>query len=164
MEWVIRVVRNHILKIMAAGLVLLLLGACSNRESQLLDVRHFHLQSVDPVDYQSAMARGDQLYRLRGAVTLEEREARLGHYYTVAWRNDQPGTGDLKVVMDYQQAATASKTLRMSHKVSGEEESGKVEFKIAGEDYRVGGTVLAWRVRLMRGERVIAEDNSYLWR
>ncbi|NWK56007.1 hypothetical protein HW115_10315 [Verrucomicrobiaceae bacterium N1E253] len=153
---------SNTFKVLAVGAFVL--SSCSNQEPDLLTVRHFHLQDVDPVDDKSEMARGDQLYRLRGAVTMEERKARLGHYYTVSWQNDQVGGGDLEVVMDYQQAATASKIIRMSRTVPGEEESGRVEFKIAGEDYRVGGRVLAWRVQLRRGAKVLAEEHSYLWK
>ena len=83
---------------------------------------------------------------------------------TVDWKNDLEGVGNLKVVMDYQQAATASKVLRMSRQIAGNVDSGKVEFLVTGEAYRVGGQVLAWRVQLFRDSRVIAEKHSYLWK
>lgn len=138
--------------------------SCSTQAPELLEVRHFHLQSVDLVDDKAEMARGEQLYRLRGAVTMEERKGRLGHYYTVDWENDQPGAGDLKLVMDYQQAATAAKVLRMTRDLPDDQPSGKGEFMIAGEDYRVGGQVLAWRVQLIRGKELVSEKSSYLWK
>ena len=141
-----------------------MLISCSTSDEELLQVRHFHLQNVDPVDRKAAMTRGEQMYRLRGAVTMEERVSRLGHYYTVDWKNDQEGVGNLKVVMDYQQAATASKVLRMSREIAENEGSGKVEFLVTGEAYRVGGQVLAWRVQLFSDSRVIAEKHSYLWK
>lgn len=141
-----------------------LLVSCSTGDDALLQVRHYHLQSVELVDRKADMARGEQLYRLRGAVTMEERKSRLGHYYSVDWTNDQVGGDDLKVVMDYQQATTASKVLRMSRDVSGSEASGKVEFHITGEVYRAGGRVLAWRVQLLRGNEVLAEQRSYMWK
>ena len=138
--------------------------SCSTGDDTLLLVRHYHLQSVELVDRKAEMARGEQLYRLRGAVTMEERKSRLGHYYSVDWKNDQLGTGDLKIIMDYQQSATASKVLRMSRDVLGKEASGKVEFHIAGEAYQTGGRVLAWRVQLLRGSEVLAEQRSYMWK
>ncbi len=96
---------------------------------------------------------------------MEERRQRLGQYYTVRWKNDQPELGGrLKVVMDYQQSATGSKVLQMHRDLPSGETSGKVEFKVSGEAYRVGGRVLAWRIRLMRGRKVLAEKHSYLWR
>ena len=147
--------------------VLVLVGvlvSCADRSEDLLQVRHYHLQDVDPVDRNVEMARGEQFYRLRGAVTMDERKNRLGHYFTVEWQNDQSGAGDMKVVMDYQQSATRAKVLRVSRDVPSDVESGKMEFRITGEHYRVGGQVLAWRVQLLRGHRVIAEKRSYLWK
>ena len=141
-----------------------LLVSCADRGGDLLQVRHYHLQDVGPVDRNVEMARGEQFYRLRGAVTLAERKSRLGHYYTVEWENDQIGVGELKVVMDYQQAATGAKVLQVSRDVPNDLKSGKIEFHITGEHYRVGGQVLAWQVQLLRGSRVIAEKRSYLWK
>lgn len=109
------------------------------------------------------MVRGEQMYRLRGAVSLEEREARFGQYYTVAWKNDV-AAGSTRIVMDYQQTATGSKTLRMSRDLPAGQASGRVEFKVTGESYRTGGRVLAWRIRMVRAGKVIAEKRSYLWR
>lgn len=143
-----------------------LLFSCSHQDDDLLQVRHFHLQDVDLADSGAEMARGEQLYRLRGAVTMEERTSRLGHYYTVMWENDRVGGhgGGMKVVMEYQQAATASKVLRMSREIPNDAASGKMEFRITGEAYRVGGRVLAWRVQLLRDGKVIASEQSYLWK
>jgi len=140
--------------------------SCSSQKDDLLQVRHFHLQDVQPVTGNAEMARGEQQYRLRGAVTMDERVSRLGHYYSVSWKTPEAdvGQGDLKVVMDYQQTATASKVLRMSRDLPDDMESGKMEFQIAGEAYRVGGRVLSWRVQLLRGGRVVAEKRSYLWK
>ena len=138
--------------------------SCSPGDDASLQVRHYHLQSVELVDRKAEMARGEQLYRLRGALTMEERKSRLGHYYSIDWKNDRVGTRDLKIIMNYQQAATASKVLSMSREISGNEASGKVEFHVAGEAYRAGGRVLAWRVQLLRGDEVLAERRSYMWK
>ena len=110
------------------------------------------------------MVRGEQMFRLRGAVSMQERMHRLGQYYTVSWKNDRPDEGAMRVVMDYQQAATGSKTLHMHRDLPAGKSSGRVEFKVAGEAYRVGGRVLAWRVKLLRGGTVVDEKHSYLWR
>ena len=149
---------RKLLMISIAGLFV----SCSS--SDVMEVRQFHLSSVDPVDRSAQMVRGEQVYRLRGAVTLEERQERLGQYYTVSWKNEGGSTGPLKIVMDYQQTATGSKNLRMSRDLPADKASGKVEFKMIGEAYRIGGRVLAWRIRMMDGNKVIAEKRSYLWR
>ena len=139
-----------------------LFASCSS--SDVMEVRQFHLSSVDPANRDAQMVRGEQSYRLRGAVTLEERQARLGQYYTVSWKNEGSSSGQLKIVMDYQQTATGSRALRMSRDLPVNLESGKVEFKLTGEAYRIGGRVLSWRIRMMNGNKVIAEKRSYLWR
>jgi len=143
-----------------------MLVSCSHQDPEVLTVRHFFLQDTTVVDDNAQMARGEQLYRLRGAVTLEERKSRLGHYYTVDWeRPSEVGLNEeMRVVMNYQQAGTASKVLEMTRKIPTGQESGKIEFQVVGEPYRVGGRVLAWRIRLMKGSRVLAEKRSYLWK
>lgn len=108
------------------------------------------------------MVRGEQMYRLRGAVTMEERRGRLGDYYTVTWR--ALGAQPTRVVMDFQQAATGAEIHRMHSDLPAGAAEGKVEFKVAGDDYNTGGRVLAWRIRLMQGGSVLAEKRSYLWR
>lgn len=138
------------------------LGACSSTPDEALKVRQFHLRNIEPADEDAQMVRGEQLYRLKGAVTLEERKERLGNYYTVTWR--AMGAQPTRLVMDYQQAATGSKVLRMSRDLPLKKSGGKVEFKVTGDAYNHGGRVLAWRIRLLRGDHVLAEKRSYLWR
>lgn len=141
-----------------------LLTSCSTQKEDRLKVRHYHLQKVDLIDENAEMARGEQLYRMRGAVTMKERVARKGHYYTVTWNNDQLGAGDMMLEMEYLQSATAAQVLRMKRDLPDDRKSGKVEFLITGESYRVGGPVLAWRIQLRRGHEVVASKQSYLWK
>jgi len=127
-------------------------------------VRQFHLRDTKPADDSAAMIRGEQLYRLRGAVTKVERTNRLGDYYTVYWNHLGPEVSDAKIIFDYQQATTASKVLTRSLPIPAGKDSGSVEFRITGEAYQQGGNVLAWRARLIQGGKVIAVKRSYLWR
>ncbi|BDS05183.1 hypothetical protein NT6N_02230 [Oceaniferula spumae] len=148
----------------AVGAVALgLLASCSTAEKEPFQVRQFHLSSVKATDDSAQMIRGEQLYRLRGAVTMEERTSRLGHYYTVYW-NDIQNTGDAKVVFEYQQATTASKVLTMTREIPAGLNSGSVEFRVIGDSYKQGGRVLAWRARLISNGKVLAMKRSYLWR
>lgn len=141
-----------------------LLVSCGSSEKPPLEVRQFHLREPKPTDNSAAMVRGEQLYRLRGAVTTAERTNRLGHYYTVYWNNLGSGEGDAKIIFDYQQATTASKVLTRSLALPTGLDSGSVEFRITGEAYQQGGRVLAWRARLIQNGKVIAVKRSYLWR
>ena len=148
------------------GVLSAVLVSCSSPDDEWLQVRPFHLKDAKVTDINAQMARGEQLYRFRGAVTMEERMSRLGYYYTVTWKKNQGDTkaGKMTLVMEYQQAATASKVLRMSRDIPSDVDSGKVEFRIAGESYRVGGQVLSWRIRMMQDGQVLAEKQSYLWK
>ncbi len=140
-----------------------LLTACSSTPDEMLEVRQFHLRKTEAADRKKAqMVRGEQMYRLKGAVTLEERRERLGDYYTVTWR--AVGAQPTRVVMDYQQASTGAEVKRMSSDLPSGVPEGKVEFKVTGDAYNIGGRVLAWRIRLLQGDQVLAEKRSYLWR
>ena len=75
-----------------------------------MQVKQYHLRSIDTVDMKQApMVRGEQMYRMRGAVSKEERSQRLGQYYSVRWENSNEAQGPLKIIMNYNQAATGSK-------------------------------------------------------
>ena len=139
-----------------------ILTSCASNHDQALKVRQFHLRDVDPADEEAQMVRGEQNYRLKGAVTLDERRERLGQYYTVSW-NSSAGR-PTRLVMDFQQAATGSTVKRMSRDLPPKKSAGKVEFRVAGSDYNQGGRVLAWRIRLLAGDQVLREKRSYLWR
>jgi len=140
-----------------------LLVSCASKN--VMEVKQFHLRSVDVESMQQApMVRGEQMHRMHGAVTFEERSQRLGQYYSVSWKNDGSTTVPLKIVMDYQQSATGAKVLTMSKDLPGGEEAGRVEFIVSGESYRTNGRVLAWRIRMMSGSKVISEKRSYMWR
>lgn len=130
-----------------------------------MQVKQFHLRSVQVENMQQApMVRGQQMYRMRGAVSMEERKKRLGQYYSVRWKHDALQTASRKIVMDYRQAATGSRILSISQELPAGENSGLVEFSVAGESYRTHGRVLSWRIRLLSGKEVIEEKRSYLWR
>jgi len=135
------------------------LTACSIRKDESLVVRHYHLKSTELVDRDARMIRGEQMYRLRGALTLEERRSRLGHYYTFVW--DVEGATEL--IFEYQQAATTTKEKIVRVQLDPRGKGRKKEIAIIGDDYLLGGRVLAWRARLLSGGRELAEQKSYMW-
>lgn len=111
------------------------------------------------------MVRMETLRRLHGAVTAVERRDRLGQYYTLIW-NDPAGVGqgEVEVVFQYQQGASASQVKRMSKKFPASDASGTVEFAVIGDDYLTRGKVLTWKATVLRGGREVASKQSYLWR
>jgi len=141
-----------------------LLVSCGGDPAEILRVKQFHLRDTQIADKNAAQVRGEQLYRLRGAVTLEQRKSRLGHYYTVLWNTPEATSGNVKIIFEYQQATSASKVLTAVHEIPNGQVTGSVEFPIVDKAYQQGGNVLAWRVRLMSGKRVLAVKRSYLWK
>ena len=95
---------------------------------------------------------------------MEERRQRLGQYYTLIW-NDAAGAGrgDVEVVFQYQQGATASRVKHMSRKFPATDAEGIAEFAVIGDDYFKNGKVLAWKATVSRGGRELASKKSYLW-
>ncbi|MGB1874825.1 MAG: hypothetical protein ACPH5P_03160 [Akkermansiaceae bacterium] len=141
----------------------ILLASCGSDD--VMQVRQFHLRSIQVESMQRApMIRGEQMYRMRGEVSIEERNKCLGQYYSVKWKHEGSRGASRKILMDYRQAATGSKILSMSRELPADANSGLVEFSVAGESYRTRGRVLAWRIRLLSDKEVIEEKRSYLWR
>ncbi len=108
------------------------------------------------------MVRMEKARRLSGAVSMEERRSRLGQYYTMSW-NDAARAGEVSVIFQYQQGATASLVKRMVRNFPAADSCGKAEFAIIGDDYFKNGRVLAWKATLQRGGKIIATRQSYLW-
>ncbi len=159
----VRLVFKHLRRtpFFLTALTALLVSCGGNPEP--LKVKQSHLRDIDIVNRDAQMIRGEQLYRMRGAVTLEQRKNRLGHYYTVYWNRPQAGAGEMKIIFEYQQAATASKVLTITRDIPAGQNSGVMEFNIIGKPYREGGNILAWRAKLIRGSQVVASKRSYLW-
>jgi hypothetical protein len=141
-----------------------LLGACVGTTKKL-EVKQFHFRDETLVSTDEPMIRMEKLRRLHGAVTAVERRGRLGQYFTLLWNDpDGVGDGEVEVVFQYQQGASASKVKRLSKRFPASDATGKIEFAVIGSDYFTGGKVLTWKATVFRGNREIASRQSYLWR
>jgi len=144
----------------------LLVGSCASPR-QVLEVKQFHLRDAsisEGVDRSEAeVIRGEKLRHFYGAVTAEERQGRLGDYYSVSWEGPEGTEGEeVRLVFDYRQAATGSAIKTMEQQFPGKR-SGTCEFVLNGESYARGGRVLAWRVQFYRGSNLVGTRHSYLW-
>jgi uncharacterized protein YcfL len=142
---------------------LCVLGACAGHQEPLV-VKQFKIldQKMDAME--DPMVRSQKQRRLHGAVSVAERNARLGTYYTLLWSDPQGvGTGAVELLFEYQQGATASLVKRMVKRFNSSEASGMAEFAVIGNDYLKHGRVLAWRATLSRGGRLLATRKSHLW-
>ncbi len=144
-------------------LLLFGLGACAGHK-ELLVVKQFKLRDAKTTGVEDPMIQSEKQRRLYGAVSMAERRARLGAYYTLLWNDPKGvGTGEVVLLFEYQQGATASLVKRMVKRFDSKESSGTVEFAIIGDDYLKNGRVLAWKTTLSRGGRVLATSKSHLW-
>lgn len=142
---------------------MVLLSACAGPTPPLV-VKQFMLRDQAPRNTEEPMVKMEKDRRLHGAVSLAERKARLGQYYTLIWSDPQgAGQGEVEVVFQYQQGATASLVKRMVRKFPSSSKEGTVEFTVIGEDYTKGGKVLAWKASVTRGGRMLGTRQSYLW-
>ena len=142
---------------------LCVLGACAGHKEPLV-VKQFKILDQKIDDQEDPMVRSEKQRRLHGAVSVAERNARLGAYYTLLWSDPNGiGTGEVELLFEYQQGATASLVKRMVKRFNSREASGTVEFAVIGDDYLKNGRVLAWKATLSRGGRLLATRKSHLW-
>lgn len=155
--WVV-VVRHWYLPIL-----LFSLGSCAGPPPPLT-VKQFRLRDFEIDNSSDSMVRGEKQRRLYGAVSAAERFERLGSYYTILWSDPKgAGSGEVEILFEYQQGATASLVKRLTRKFASAEAAGKVEFSIIGADFQKNGRILTWKATLIRGGRAVATTQSYLW-
>lgn len=143
--------------------VVILLSACAGPPEALV-VKQFQLRDEAASSSDEPMVRMEKGRRLHGAVSMAERRNKLGQYYTLLWHDPaSAGQGDVELVFQYQQGATASRVKKMVRSFPASSSEGSAEFAVIGEDYFTGGRVLAWKATLKRGDRELASRQSYLW-
>ena len=145
-----------------ALLAVCLLAGCAG-EKQPLVVKQYTLRDQLTTDNDDPMVRQEKLRRLYGAVSIEERKARLGQYYTALWNLPESTASDRKIIFRYQQGKSASLVKTMTRQLPKGEAGGKEEFGITGDDYFDNGRVLAWKTDLIVDGQTVASEQSYLW-
>jgi hypothetical protein len=142
----------------------LLIAACAGQREPLV-VKQYVVRDQKQSGSEEPMVRMEKSRRLLGAVSMAERRARLGQYYTLMWSDpDGAGKGEVEVRFQYQQGASASRVKIMKKSFPPDAADGVADFAVIGDDYFENGRVLAWRASVSRGGREIASRQSYLWR
>jgi hypothetical protein len=136
----------------------LVLSACS-APTEALRVKQFILRDLSPLTEGDPMILHEKNSRLHGAVTLQEREERLGQYITVLW-DAQPSSGR-EILFRYRQGSSRIKEMRRA--LPAEAASGREEFNVIGKDYLQNGRILAWKLDLLSNGVTKASKQSYLW-
>jgi hypothetical protein len=145
-------------------LVLLIgLGACAGPKDMLV-VKQFKVLDAEFSEAGDPMIRCEKQRRLHGAISLAEFKARFGNYYTCLWSDPGGvGKGEVELLFEYQQGTTASQIKHMSKRFNSNEVSAETTFAIIGDNYFKNGRILAWKITLSRGGRVLATRKSRLW-
>ena len=145
-------------------LAVALMAGCASKSpaTAIGKVQMFHLKSVQPEGTRDPLILSETRNRMWGAVTREEREARLGNYYAVHWKTDDPKT-PATVTFQYKQARSGSTLHTQSVTVAVPHGSNVTKFEVTGAPYQTGGRVVAWRIAVEQGGRVVGEETSFLW-
>lgn len=141
----------------------LLLGACAG-STKKLEVQQYHLRNEIIPTMAEPMGRMEKQRRLHGSVSAIDRRNKIGQYYTIKWHDPEgAGQGDVEVLFQYQQGASASRVKQLEKKFPSADASGVVEFAIIGDDYFTQGKVLTWKATLLRNQQILGTRQSYLW-
>ena len=146
---------------MLAVLAVAGLASCASRpEAGIIRVKIYRLDPQEVPDAAEPAIAFEQKHHLFGAVSEEDRAARRGNYYTVFFRTPDRTT-PVTAKFEYRQAATGFRVFAKETTVAPRE--GNVRFNVTGEDYRLRGRLLGWRVILTQGGRPLGERRSFLW-
>ena len=138
-------------------------GSSGDGVVSISKVNPYHLQPGKRIETEDRMIRHEQRYHLHGAITTEDFQERFGHYYTIHWKTQQPGS-PVTVRLDYTQGNTGAKVHTLEEQVVPERRSNSTKFRVTGADYETNGPVTSWKVSLIVGEQTVAESKSFLWK
>jgi hypothetical protein len=96
-----------------------------------------------------------------GAVSGYDRAERFGNYFTVWWRSEQPA--DIKVRLEYRQQNLGSYVQAKELFYPGAKGTKVSKFTVIGDEYGDEGKVTAWRLLLIRNNRIVGLRQSFLW-
>jgi hypothetical protein len=99
---------------------------------------------------------------LYGAITPSDQRERYGNYFTFFWEAKRFANVVMRLEYRQQSLGPMIQIQEMPYRAA----SGRLitRFQVTGDDYLQYGRVLAWRVTILEGGRVIAEKRSYLWK
>jgi hypothetical protein len=119
----------------------------------------------DPKTWKATQEEMITFERLRvnyGAVTGFDRQQRLGDYYTFMWKSQR--SGDVTLRFEYLQEKLGAYVQAQERTYQGAKGNFKSEFAVIGDPYLQDGRVTAWRAILIENGKIVALNQSYLWR
>jgi hypothetical protein len=97
-----------------------------------------------------------------GAVTNYGRQQRYGGYYSFFWRATRKA--DLTIRFEYRQLKLGSFVQAQERVYPSAKGSYESKFAVIGDDYNNEGKVTAWRAILIEDGKIVALNQSFLWR
>lgn len=162
---------KRVLRMLAvAGVSLAALNSCQSTpdadvaESAITKVDYYHLKTIgEQRESQDPMIYTEAAYYLHGALTNEERLARVGNYYTVYWKTEDE-TSPVTIEFQYTQSNTGSEVKKQEQTFTAHKGKGRAKFNILGQDYRRDGRVIAWKATATQNGVEIGSQVSFLWK
>lgn len=131
--------------------------------AKITKVKYFHLNPEIPLNTEERALQMERDYHLHGAVTRAQRQQRAGHYYSVFWKATDRAT-PLLLRFEYRQANAGLKTMSLDIPVDRIRRANVTRFQVTGDAYLELGPVTAWRVSLIRGQKELVAQESFLWK
>jgi hypothetical protein len=97
-----------------------------------------------------------------GAVTREQLEARLGHYFTITWKNGGP-PADFTTRFQYREVKSQEVVRTLTQEMAHVHGAVRSYFAVTSKAYLAYGPVVSWRFTVLKGDTVVAEAKSFIW-
>ena len=90
-------------------------------------------------------------------------DQRSGIRFDVKWaKGSQRASANLTLNVELQTSATTEPVI-IQHRLKTTRSGGWAVLKLDGERYKGIGKIIAWRARLLDGDKTLAERQSFLW-
>lgn len=139
------------------------LSSCASKPQGFTKVKIYRLDPQSRITAVDPSIPFEQQHLLHGAVTLEDREARRGNYYTFFWKADDR-TQPVKLRLEYRQAVTRSAVKKVEVDITDVKRNNVTKVQITGTEFQTNGKVLAWRASLWQGGKEIGSTQSFMWK
>lgn len=110
----------------------------------------------------NAALRFELDYLNYGAVTAEERDARKGHYFTITWCNKGP-KDDYTARFQYREVITKDIVRTLLQPMPAAHDNTRAYFAVVGKAFHLYGPINAWRISILKGDTVVADEKSIAW-
>lgn len=98
-----------------------------------------------------------------GAITQVDRLQRYGCYYQFFWRTLRPVT-ELTIRFEYRQERLGAYVQAQERTYQNFKGSVESKFAVIGDDYTEDGRVTSWRAIIIENGKIVALNQSFLWR